>query len=223
MSWVSTFFGSTLGRKVIVAATGLFLCLFLVIHLLGNLQLIWGSQEGFNEYTEFMTHNKLIKVASYLTYASILAHALLALGLGQSNRKARPVDYAVSGGSKNSSWSSRNMIVLGVVLFVYIVVHLQNFWYQLKFGSVPSDPHGLPDMWTVVYTAFKVEWLVGLYVVAMLALAYHLVHGFQSGFQTVGVTHNKYTPIIKNLGTWVFGLLLPLAYAAIPVYVYLTA
>ncbi len=225
MSWLTSFITSSIGRKSVVALTGLFLCTFLIVHMVGNLQLIWGTQDAFNEYTYVMTHNKVIKIMSYLTYASILVHALMAIAISRSNSGARPQGYAVSGASSNSSWSSRNMAFLGVVLLVYIVVHLGNFWYVLKFGSVPvyntANHNDLKDLYTVVIAAFQKEWLVALYLASMAALAYHLIHGFQSGFQTVGASHPKYTPIIKQVGTIIFGILIPLGFAAVPVAVYL--
>lgn len=225
MNWLTSFLTSSIGRKSIVALTGLFLCTFLVVHMVGNLQLIWGSAEAFNEYTYTMTHNKVIKIMSYVTYASILLHAVMAIAVNMANRSARPVNYAVKGDSKNSSWASRNMVFLGVVLLVYIVVHLQNFWYQLKFGHpdvmvTAAHPGGIKDMHTIVVTAFQKEWIVALYVVAMAALSFHMVHGFQSGFQSVGVNHSKYTPLIKNLGIWVFAVAIPLGFAIVPVAVY---
>jgi len=224
MSWLTSFISSSIGRKSVVALTGLFLCTFLVVHMVGNLQLIWGSRDAFNEYTYVMTHNKVIKIMSYLTYASIVVHALMAIAISRSNTSARPKGYAVSGQSTNSTWASRNMVFLGVVLLVYIIVHLSNFWYVLKFGDVPvyvteSGKH-VKDLYSVVIPAFQQPWLVALYVAGMLALSYHMVHGFQSGFQTVGANHPKYTPLIKQLGTLVFAILIPLGFAAVPVAVY---
>lgn len=218
MAWLNAFLNSSIGQKVVVALTGLFLCTFLVVHMVGNLQLIWGTAEKFNVYTYAMTHNKVIKVVSYLTYASIVLHAVMAIAVNRRNAGARPVAYASKG--KNSSWSSRNMVFLGVVILVYIVVHLYNFWFQLKFGEVGTviiEGKHYKDLYPVVINAFQVPWLVALYVVSMAALSFHLIHGFQSGFQTVGVSHHKYTPIIKNIGIWVFGVLIPLGFAAVPI------
>lgn len=127
-------------KKYWMAATGLFLCLFLIGHLFGNLQLLWSDYESglkFNEYTIFMTTNPLIKVLSILTYLSIIIHAFYGIWLSIKNKKARPKNYAYSKPERNSTWSSRNMGILGTIILIYIVVHLQNFWYQLKFGTLP--------------------------------------------------------------------------------------
>lgn len=223
MNWLLKFLTSSIGRKLVMSLTGLFLCLFLVIHLVGNLQLFINDNGlTFNAYAEFMAHNKLIKVASILTMASILLHAIQGILLARSNRAARGVQYKVKN-QKSSSWASRNMAFLGVVIFAFIVTHLQNFWYQMKFGSIPMDTEGNKDLYAVVSEAFQQEWLVGLYIVAMAAIAYHLIHGFQSGFQSLGLNHKKYTPVLRFLSVGVFGIIIPLLYAAMPVFFYLKA
>lgn len=135
---------SSIAKKYWMALTGLFLCLFLVGHLLGNLQLFMGGEEGkraFNEYAYFMTHNPLIKVMSYLTYLSILFHAIDGILLAIQNKKARPVNYAYSKPSANSSMASRNMAVLGSVILIFIVTHMANFWWKMKFSSDPMPLH----------------------------------------------------------------------------------
>ena len=224
MSWFTNFLTSSIGRKIIMSLTGLFLCLFLVIHVAGNTQLFLNDGgEAFNKYTYKMVHSPLIKIASYLTYLAILLHAIQGIYLAYINRKAKGGKYAVNAGGKNSSWASRSMAFLGTVVFVFIVVHLQNFWYKLKFGTMPpaktyADGKTYEDMYTVVSASFQDPLLVGLYVVAMTALALHLIHGFQSGFQSLGLNHKKYTPIIKGVSTFVFGILIPALFAAMPLY-----
>ena len=225
---------SSLAKKYMMALTGLFLCLFLVGHLLGNLQLFITGPEGaetFNLYAKFMTTNPLIKVLSYLTYASVLFHAIDGLVLTIQNRKARPVKYVVEKGSANSSWSSRNMALLGTILLVFIVTHMQHFWYVMHFGEVGHVLIGgesIKDLHTVVIDFFNpaknsmAGVMVGLYVFAMAAMAYHLQHGFSSAFQSLGLNHPTYTPIIKKLGT-AFCILVPLAFASIPLFLFLNA
>ena len=222
---------SSLAKKYMMALTGLFLCLFLVGHLLGNLQLFVTGPEGaenFNLYAKFMTNNPLVKVLSYLTYTCILFHVIDGLVLTLQNRRSRPVKYVVEKGSANSSWSSRNMALLGTILLVFIVTHMQNFWYVMHFGDikiVEIDGIAIKDLHTVVIDFFNPEknstaaMMVGLYVFAMAAMGYHLQHGFSSAFQSLGFNHEKYTPIIKTIGT-VFCVLVPLAFASIPVYLY---
>ncbi len=125
-----------------MALTGLFLCVFLVVHLMGNLQL-FKHDDGFafNHYSQFMTGNPLIKIVSYITYFAILYHAFKGLIMTMNNRKARPVKYQVDGGWANSHWTSRNMGILGTVLLVFIVIHMIDFWYEFKFGNLPTKKY----------------------------------------------------------------------------------
>lgn len=128
-----------------MAITGLFLCLFLVGHLLGNLQLILKTGEegrrAFNEYAYFMSHNIVIKVMSYATYLSILFHAIDGIMLAVQNKKARPVAYAYNKPGANSSSASRNMAVLGSAIFIFIAIHMSNFWWKMKYSSDPMPLH----------------------------------------------------------------------------------
>lgn len=131
---------SSIAKKYWMAFTGLFLCLFLVGHLLGNLQLFMHGEEGkraFNEYAYFMQHNPFIKIMSYVTYLSILFHAIDGFLLAYQNKKARPVNYAYNKPSANSSSASRNMAVLGTAILIFIVIHMANFWAVMHFDHMP--------------------------------------------------------------------------------------
>ena len=131
----SAFIKSSIAKKYWMALTGLFLCLFLVGHLIGNLQLIIKTGEegrrAFNEYAYFMTHNPAIMVLSYLTYFSILFHAIDGIALFIQNKKARPVSYAYTKPSANSSLASRSMALLGTLVLVFIATHMSNFWWKI--------------------------------------------------------------------------------------------
>lgn len=213
---------SSLAKKYWMAATGLFLCTFLIGHLVGNLQLLLPAEDAlpsFNEYAKFMTTNPLIKVLSYLTYFSILFHAVDGILLVIQNKKARPVQYAYNKPGENSTWASRNMGLLGAVVLFFIIVHMRSFWYEMHFGSVALDINGNKDLYTITAAAFQELWYVVMYVVCMIAIAFHLSHGFASAFQSLGANHAKYTPIIKKVGA-AFGILIPLAFAIIPVVLY---
>ncbi len=225
MSWVTQTLSSSLGRKVVMSLTGLFLCSFLIVHLIGNLQLFKGDEgRSFNEYSHFMTHNPLITAIGYLLYTSIVVHAMMALILTRHNRASRPVPYAYSKPEANSPWSSRNMGILGTVLLIFIVIHMRQFWYETHFGHLPVaeyDGKQYKDLYTPVVAAFGEWWYVLLYVLSMGALGYHLVHGFQSGFQTLGIRHRKYSPIIEALGTYAFGIAIPALFAVMPIFFFL--
>jgi succinate dehydrogenase / fumarate reductase cytochrome b subunit len=199
-----------------MSLTGLFLIIFLVVHLAGNFQLL--ANDGglaFNAYAKFMTSNPLIKFTSYGLYAFIIIHIVMSIALAAKNRAARPVSYAQVKGSANSSFSSRNMGILGFIIFVFLVIHLRNFWYEMHWGSIPIDEAGNKDLYAVVNAAFAEWWYVAIYVVCMVGLAFHLSHGFSSAFQTLGINHKKYTPFIKKVGI-VYAILIPAAFASIP-------
>lgn len=224
MSWFTRTFSGSIGRKIIMALTGLFLCSFLVIHLVGNLQLLWhDSGMSFNGYARTMTSNPIIKTVSYLLYASIIIHSLYALILTNQNKKARPVGYAYSKPQENSAWNSRNMGILGTITLIFIVIHMKDFWWQYHNGALPmftlEDGIAVKDLYKIVVAAFSELWYVVLYVFCMIALAYHLHHGFKSAFQTLGLSHKKYTPFIRQFGLW-FSILIPAAFAIIPLWIY---
>ena len=224
---------SSLAKKYAMALTGLFLCLFLVGHLIGNLQLFIPGEEGrtaFNEYALFMTTFPLVKVLSYLTYVSVLFHVVDGLILTIQNRRARPAKYAVEKGSANANWSSRNMAVLGTIVLVFLVTHMQNFWWQMHFGDMPSqfiEDTFLKDLHTVVLRFFDPAhndlalFAVAGYVVGMFGLGFHLWHGFSSAFQSMGFRHEKYSGWIELAGK-AFAVLVPAAFASIPMYLFLT-
>ena len=205
-----------------MALTGLFLILFITIHLAGNLQLLSGDPKVFNEYTVLMTELPPIKIASYLTYISILLHAIYGVVLTLYNRKARPVNYSHNQASASSTWSSRSMFLLGSILFIFIVIHMGNFWYKFKFGTMPLDADGLKDMYSIVKFAFSQWWYVLLYVIAMVGLGYHLAHGFQSAFQTLGLNHKAYTPLIQKIGLG-YSIIVSALFALIPIYMFFTS
>lgn len=303
----SAILSSSIAKKWWMALTGLFLCLFLVGHLLGNLQLILiTGEEGklaFNEYAYFMTHNIFIKVMSYLTYFSILFHAIDGIALTIQNKKARPIKYAYNKPSANSSTPSRYMAILGSAILIFIVMHMMNFWAKMHFDAgmpihkskfevtnpmtgekqdqelyvthlhgvtknitdyVPTDAlevneqtgksyYTLQNVTDFYITDSKLKaaegykdlhsltmWFFGqdkeaeigekpnqyaliaviVYVLAMIVLAFHLWHGFASAFQTLGINHKRYNPIISGLGK-AFAVLVPLAFAIIPILIFL--
>jgi len=214
---------SSLAKKYWMSATGLFLCTFLLGHLLGNLQLLLPAEQAssqFNEYARFMTTNPLVKILSYVTYFSILFHAVDGIMLTLQNRKARPVKYAYNKPSANSNWASRNMGFLGVVLLLFLVVHMRSFWWEMHFeANIPIDENGLKDLYKITIDAFQQLWYVLFYVFCMIAIAFHLSHGFASAFQTLGANHPKLNSFTKILGLF-FGIAIPAAFAIIPIVIH---
>jgi succinate dehydrogenase / fumarate reductase cytochrome b subunit len=257
MSEFKQTFNSSLGKKLIMALTGLFLCTFLIVHLGGNL-LLFSNDEGygFNVYANFLTHFPPIEVVAYLLYLSIVVHAIYALILTIKNRSARPVSYAAVNKS-TATWSSKNMGLLGAILLLFIVIHMNDFWYNYKYGhkigfkeyrtdlatgktqavdyvptsdafekSVSTENNfeivRVKDLHARVASSFSNIWYVIFYVIAMGAVSFHLLHGFQSAFRSLGWVHRKYTPIVGFIGTWLFAVIIPLGFAAMPVYYYFT-
>jgi succinate dehydrogenase / fumarate reductase cytochrome b subunit len=223
MNWFTRLLTSTLGRKLMMALTGLFLILFLIIHLIGNLQLLKTDRgEAFNVYAKFMTSNPLIVVVSYVNYAAIIIHIIWALILTRINSTARgPKGYAVA---KNSSpWTSRNMGILGTFILIFLVIHLKGFWYEMHWGGIATATYEgkeYKDLYAVVDAAYAQGWYVAIYVFSMLILAFHLWHGFASAFQTLGINHLKYNPAIRFVGR-AFAIVVPGLFALIPIWMFL--
>lgn len=226
MSWLTQTLSSSVGRKLVMAVTGLFLCSFLVIHLLINLQMLRHDNGAmFNYWANFMATNWLIRTMEVVLMAAIIFHVYDGLYLANKNRKARGGQkYVVDRAGQNSEWTSRNMALLGTILLIFLIVHFMNFWVRARFGllgglaevSNPKLPNEtVHDLYSVATTAFRVPWYVALYVAAQVALGYHLWHGFRSGFQTLGLNHRKYTPAIRVTG-YVFSVVVSVLFAAIP-------
>ncbi len=226
MSWVTKTLKSTLGRKLIMALTGLFLILFLTGHVSGNMLLFKNDGgEAFNIYAKFMTTNPAVKVLSWLTYISVIAHVIYSIILSRQNKAARPVGYAESKAATNSRWASRNMGILGTIILIFLVVHMQSFWAQMHWGDLPVvtyDGEEYKDLYSIVNFAFQNIFMVIGYVVAMAFLAFHLSHGFDSAFQTLGWNHKKYSPAIKAIGQF-YCIVVPVLFAAMPLYIYFTS
>lgn len=260
---------SSLAKKYWMALTGLFLCLFLVGHLAGNLQLLMPDAKlQFNQYALFMTTNPAVKILSYVTYISILFHAIDGIVLTIQNKRARPVAYAKENAAANSSFASRNMAVLGTLVLVFIVTHMTNFWAKMHFSEMPlqtitiSDENSgisqelyittngsyqpvqgteirnkteiynpaynvklgdaYKDLYQITVDFFKDEklglWFTLFYVFSMGVLAFHLWHGFQSAFQSLGLRSPRYYGLIVTSGR-AFSILIPLLFAVVPIYI----
>ena len=221
MSWFTNTLSSSLGKKLIMSFTGLFLILFLVGHVSGN-TLLFKSDGGlaFNIYAKFMTSNPAVKLLSYLTYLSVIGHVIYAIMLSRANKKARPVGYAVKTSDSKSTWNSKSMGVLGLIILLFLVMHLKGFWYEMHWGEITTDANGNKDLFSVVDAAYSELWYVAIYVISMIILSFHLSHGFSSAFQTLGLNHKKYTPTIKFLGK-AFSIVVPFVFAMMPIYMYL--
>ncbi|WCL80027.1 succinate dehydrogenase cytochrome b subunit [Saprospira sp. CCB-QB6] len=220
MNWVVKFLTSSLGKKLIMSLTGLFLCTFLVVHMIGNLALFADADgHSFNEYAEFMAHNPLIKTVSLGLYFFIFLHAVQGIAIWVSNRNSAGGSSRYKGSEKaktEASAASRNMMWLGVLILAFLLLHMAQFWLKAKFTGLTREG----DLYYEVSLAFQQEWVVIVYLLGLFALSAHLLHGFQSAFQTLGLNHKKYTPVIKAVGV-AFAILVPLGFATMPIFFYI--
>lgn len=223
MRWIIKTLTSSLGKKLIMSLTGLFLVLFLVIHLLGNFQLLVDDGgESFNLYTYFMTHNPLIKTVSILLYVFILLHAVQGILLKMENSKARPVKYAVAK-YPGASTASKQMALLGILVFAFLCIHMGDFWYKMKFTDsleavqYAGVQYEVYDLYSRVAISFSEVWIVVVYLIGLVALAIHLWHGFDSAFQTLGLRHLRFGSMFSFLGK-VYSIVVPVGFAIIPIY-----
>jgi succinate dehydrogenase / fumarate reductase cytochrome b subunit len=213
MGWFTSFIDSSLGKKLVMAVTGLFLYIYLIIHLIANLLLLRSTPDAFEAYAEFMAAslNIPIRIIEIVLFLAFIYHIINGIRIWFLNKSARDIGYNTKNPSANSSFYSRFMIQSGIVVLIFLVIHLLDFFIPSRFGT--------PQMTMFETAVFKFHntWWSVMYIVAMVLLAFHLVHAFQSGFQTLGLRHNKYTPFIKGFGV-VVSILICLGFAIIPFY-----
>ena len=222
MGSIANAFSSSIGKKLIMGITGLFLISFLVVHCFLN-SFVFFDNTGvlFNEGAHFMANNWIIRAMEVVLMLGLLLHIVQGARLTFQNQAARPEKYAYTNGNANSKWYSRSMGLLGTLLLIFLIVHFSQFWIVSRFTGIPSvDARGHEDLYAVMKATFSNIWFVVFYVLAMISLAYHLLHGFASAFQTIGWNHKKYTPIIKSIGVS-FSILIPLLFALMPIAIYL--
>ena len=212
-------------RKTIIALSGLFLCIFLIVHLSANCILLLPEETArnlYNTYSTTLRESPLIKVVAYLLYIAILAHAFYALLITVRNRKARKAGYQVNRFTENSTWTSQNMGLLGVVILLFIGVHLANFWARIKLGmgeAVGLDAQGNIDVYEVTYTLFQNPYYVVFYSLLMIPLGLHLNHGLKSAFKTLGFYHHGGLRILGKVSL-VYAAIMSIGFGLIPLVVY---
>jgi len=206
-------YNSSIGRKFVVGLTGICLCIYLIVHLGGNLLLF--KQDGgaaFDRYAELLPSLLIIRIVEIILFAIFLIHIVTATVLWVLNRNARPTKYKVSRPQENSSLFSRTMFVSGSIVFIFLVVHMKTFWVTSRFYH-----EEYPSMYNLVVSVFSHPVYASLYVVAMILLAFHLRHGVESVFQTFGLRSQTYMTLIQLIGAF-FWLVIPLGFASIPIY-----
>ena len=217
MNWKAAF-STNIGRKLLMGATGLFLIVFLVVHCYINAQVFYNDGGAhFNVLAHFMGSNPVVRTIEVGLFIFLIWHIILGLQLWFRNMGRRKQRYAMKSG-KTSSWYSRSMGILGTLILLFLIVHLRNFWgpnrYNQAFGA------GEQDLFSMMAEDFSSIIMVAVYVLGCFSLAWHLVHGFFSAFQTFGLTTHRYKGIIYNIGVG-FSIIVPLVFAAMPVWFYL--
>jgi succinate dehydrogenase / fumarate reductase cytochrome b subunit len=211
MGWFLKFLNSSIGKKFIMAVKGS----FLLIHLVGNITLFFGPN-AFSTYVSALdTIKPLIRVIEVVLLATFILHIFNGVRLWIENKRARGVTYKVNGSSENSTVFSRTMFVTGSIIFIFLVLHLGTFFWRFNIHYPENlEPH---QYFNIVLGFLQMPWYSILYIIAVSLLGFHLNHGFQSAFQTFGWNHNKYTPIIKKLGT-IYAIIMALGFASMPLY-----
>jgi len=210
MSWVTSYFASSIGKKNLMAVTGLLLCGFLVAHLSGNMLLVVGA-DAFNAYAEALTSNRfLLYTAETILFLIFASHIALATLLTVENRRARPNRYVVKGTRGMSTIASKNMYVTGIIVLVFLVIHLYNFRFADLEGTTLYD---------VVASYFQNPVWVVYYVLSSCVLGVHVWHGFQSAFKSLGIEHSQYTPFIRRV-SWLFAIAVAIGYSFLPIWLH---
>lgn len=214
MNWFINFLGSSIGKKIQMAVTGLLLCSFLIIHLIGNL-VLYAGPEAFNGYVGALSGLKpVVRVIEVILTLIFIGHIFNAIRLTFENWRSTEKKYEVSGAGATSSLSSRFMGITGSIIFIFLVVHLSSIWWQFQ---LQHEGGRFYDIVMSTGIGFGNIFITLLYIVAMFLLGFHLRHGFQSAFQTFGIRYNKYGKFIVWVSA-IFWLLIPLGFVSIPIY-----
>ncbi|MEZ4998768.1 MAG: succinate dehydrogenase cytochrome b subunit [Bacteroidales bacterium] len=206
---------SAVSKKFVMALAGLFLLVFLPVHLGINLMLLRSDPEPFNNAAHFMATFPLVKVVEILLFLAIIIHITYGLILQIQNWLSRPVGYSVRNRSETSAFS-RFMIWTGGSVLIFLVIHFFNFYF-IKLGIVEGDPE---NFYSVAYQLFNVTGYVILYWVCFLLLGLHLYHALQSAFQTLGLSNGFWTPVIKVISL-LYAIAIPVGFAIIPLVIWL--
>lgn len=214
MNWFTKMLTSSIGQKILMAVTGLFLIVFLIVHCFINALIFFNDGgETFNMGAEIMSTNWLIRTMEIVLFIGLLLHVVKGLTLLRQNNMARPVKYALSNAKANSKWYSRSMGLLGTLLLMFLIIHLKHFWVESRFTDHITS--GEETLFEEMSEVFENPLVVLVYVLAMVSLAYHLLHGFKSAFQSLGLNHPRYNALIHNLGV-AYSIIIPFIFALMP-------
>jgi len=222
---MTNIFTYSIGRKMIVALAGIFLILFLLVHLGINITLIlFKSTQTFNVAAHFMGTNIIIKIIEIVLFGGIILHIIYSLIIQVQNWLARPVRYRIPNFAL-LSFFSKFQIHTAAIILVFLVIHMTNFYFKNRFGQVEEITYNgtkyVHDLGAIVIQKFQISGFVILYISFFIFLLFHLLHGFHSAFQTLGLNHKTYTPFIKALGI-IYSILVFAGFASIPIVIYFT-
>jgi succinate dehydrogenase / fumarate reductase cytochrome b subunit len=220
---MTNFFTSSIGKKIMMAGLGLFLIVFLLVHLGINLLLIISEdRNAFNVAAHFMATNIVIKIFEVVLFGGIILHVFYGFFVQIQNWIARPIGYKRNNNSE-TSFFSKFMIHTAVIIFVFLVIHLLDFYLKSKLfhgaEEVIINGKKYEDLGNLVVMKFQIPEFVIFYIACFLILGFHLLHGFQSAFQTLGLNHKTYTPIVKMLGV-IYSILVVTGFITIPLVIY---
>ncbi|MFT4073777.1 MAG: succinate dehydrogenase cytochrome b subunit [Dysgonamonadaceae bacterium] len=205
---------SSIGRKLVMSISGMFLILFLTLHLVINLTSLI-SREAYETACKFMNENPVIQIMVPILALGFMVHIVMGIILTIQNRKARPIDYKEKGKHPKVSWASKNMLALGLIVLGLLVIHLGHFWAKMQLqhflGNEGENPYDL------VKTVFSNGWYVAMYIVWILALYFHISHGFWSMFQSMGATNNKWLPRLQLISK-IYSIVIACGFMIIPIY-----
>ncbi len=213
---LNNFLTSSVGRKLVMAITGLSLIGFLIVHCYINaLMFADDNGEAFVEAASFMSHNPIIRIMEVGLILGFIIHIYQGISLWISNSSKRKVKYKVKPGNATSKWYSRYMGVLGSLILLFLIIHLGDFWVPNRTGQFAEEA----DMFEKMKNVFSNPAAVGIYVMGCIALAFHLIQGFKSAFQSLGWTHSKYAKTITSAGI-VFSVLVSTIFASMPIWMH---
>jgi succinate dehydrogenase / fumarate reductase cytochrome b subunit len=225
MTW-SELFTSSVGKKFVMGLTGIFLILFLIVHV-GINACIWAADGGetFNVAAHFMGSTVVPRILEIGLFAGFILHIVQAYVLEVQNRRKRSIGYQMPMGNRGSKWYSRYMGWLGTFILLFLVIHIRNFWVPSRFNTIPEDYRQIyngvevHDLFRLMQDTFVNPWIVLVYLIGCLSLAFHLMHGFQSAFRSLGVHNNRYLRLLKGIG-YGFAIIVPVGFAMMPVSMY---
>jgi succinate dehydrogenase / fumarate reductase, cytochrome b subunit len=229
MKW-SYFFSSAIGRKFVMATTGIFLILFLVVHVGLNACIFadWvntaDNGEMFNRAAHFMGSTIVTRIMEMILFVGFIAHIIQGYVVEAKNRKRRQAGYQVDLGSRGSTWMSRSMAILGTLIFMFLILHISKFWWSSRVTKdLEEVAYGngvvMHDLFLRMYDVFQNPLIVIVYVLSVLFLGFHLWHGFHAAFRSMGVHNKKYLSLLKGLG-YGFTVIVCVMFALMPVSMY---